>query len=44
MEFIYMSLGHNLHKNELVKQWPVGGYMDLDTTSKEVRDMMEITG
>ena len=39
-----MSLGHNLHKNELVKQWPVGGYMDMDTTSKEVRDLMEITG
>ena len=44
MDFIYTSIGHNFHKNELVKSWPMGGIVDADTTSKENRDLMEITG
>ena len=44
LEFIYLSIGHNMHKNELVKQWPAGSFFDMDTTSKEPRDLMEITG
>ena len=44
LDFIYTSVGHNLHKNDIIKQWPLGGTIDMDTTSKENRDLMEITG
>jgi len=48
MEMIFLSIGHNMHKHDLIKQWPKPllslAYGEMDSSSKDVRDVMEITG
>ena len=49
MEFLMTSLGHNVYKQELVKQWvlPLAslapGEME-DPEMKDIKDLMEIAG
>jgi len=48
MELVYLSIGHNLYKHEQIKQWPKPllslTYGEMDTSMKDVKDLMEITG
>ena len=49
MDFLYTSIGHNVYKQELIKQWPLPlqslapGEME-NQNLQDIRDIMEITG